>query len=259
MKTLVTEMQKIIESGEAAVLCIVTHTEGSTPRKAGAKMLVRTDGSIVGTIGGGNIELQVIKKAVSLCNSLIPVTERFELFDDLSMHCGGKMDVYMEAISNLQKVYIFGAGHVGRAVARLATQFGFLVTLIDERPGIFSTVNFPEIQCLEKNYFKAIEDLAFNESVYTVVVTPKHSFDEEITARLCTLNVAYIGMIGSKSKVALARKRFTEEFHLSPNQINRIDMPIGIPFAVETPEEIALSIVSRLVDVKNQKLRNVKN
>lgn len=256
MQTIYSEVQNLIQSGQRGVLCTIVRTEGSTPRKAGAKMLLRADGTMFGTIGGGSIEFDVMEKARKLIKTNDSVLLRYELEDDLGMHCGGHMEVYMEPVGAADKLYIFGAGHVGKALARLVNGFGFWVTMIDERPGIFNSVNDLPVKCLEKNYFEAIDELPFDESTYVVVVTPKHSFDEEITARVSKLPCAYLGMIGSKAKIALARKRFKEEFWLTDNQIDQIDMPIGIPFMVETPEEICISIIARLIDVKNKKCKN---
>jgi xanthine dehydrogenase accessory factor len=251
MDIVFSHIQKFNESNQRAVLCIVVDTSGSSPRKAGAKMLVLPDGNIVGTVGGGSVERRCREIALRLLYKGDACLHSFDLSDDLSMHCGGTMDVYFEPIGSINRLIIFGAGHVGKALANLASGFGFHISIVDPRPGIFD--DFPAgIVSFPSNYVEAIPTLEINEHCFVVVLTPQHIQDEEVTAKAATLKPAYIGMIGSKAKVAKAKIRFAEEFHLPSEIIQSIDMPIGIPLKVETPAEIALSIVARLVDIRNR-------
>jgi xanthine dehydrogenase accessory factor len=234
-----------------AAICIVIDTRGSTPRKPGSKMIVYEDGTIFGSIGGGSVEKDVVGKAVELIASGMPAKCTFNLEEDLAMHCGGYMEVYIEPVNPVQKLYIFGAGHVGRAVARFAKELDFSVTLFDPRENIFSTPGFEGCTTVNKDYFLSIDEASFDGNTYCVIVTPKHMYDEDILARVAVKPHAYIGMIGSTRKVELLRKRFLEEKILTPEEIEKIDMPIGIKFNAETPQEIAVSIVAKLIDVRN--------
>jgi xanthine dehydrogenase accessory factor len=236
---------------QSAALCIVIETKGSTPRKQGAKMIVFADGSIYGTIGGGSVEKEVAEKAVILIKTGKPEKCTFSLEKDLGMHCGGYMEVYIEPIIPLKKLFIFGAGHIGRALAKFAKELDFAITLFDPRENIFLDKEFSYYTCINEDYFKAIDKAVFDENTFCIIVTPKHSFDEDILAKIAKKQNAYIGMIGSTRKVELLKKRFIEEKILTKKELDKIDMPIGIKFAAETPQEIAISIIAKIIDVRN--------
>jgi xanthine dehydrogenase accessory factor len=246
--------QKIAESQQKGIptaICTVIHSTGSTPRKAGAKMLVYLDGSIFGTIGGGSIEKQVIEDAIKCLHDNDAKKNIYQLKDDLGMHCGGTMEVFIELLSIAKRLYIFGAGHIGRVVARYSLDFGFTPILIDNRQGIFDNFELQGAETINEDYFKAMEHIEKSSESYVVILTHKHAHDEDIVAKLAIYDFKYIGMIGSKNKVALAKKRFLEENILTEEQITRVDMPIGIKLNAQTPEEIAISIIAKLIDVKN--------
>jgi len=251
MLELISDIQSLSEQGTPAVLCIVTGTTGSTPRKAGSKMLVFPDGSIKGTIGGGSIEYQAIQEALNVLSSGNPFFKHYDLLDDLNMQCGGKMDIYFEPIGFSPRLYIFGAGHIGRALAGYAAGLGFRPLVIDQREEIFQSWDVPKTETLVGDYLEIIETLAFDQNTYIVIVTPQHAFDEKVLVACAPREHAYIGMIGSKRKVAEITRLAKEVHHLPEEMLSRVDMPIGIPFAAETPAEIAISIVAKLIDVKN--------
>lgn len=253
MKAIFEEIVQLISQGRKAVLCTVVHTEGSTPRKAGSKMLVFEDGNISGTIGGGSVEKDVINKAIELLKKNESFKLVYELQDDLSMHCGGRMEIFVEPILSCPSLYIFGAGHVGKAVGFFATKVGFNVHFIDHRQGIFSHQEFEGFQCHEGEYLDMIKQIPFTKNSYCVITTPQHRFDEDIAIALSFFELDYIGMIGSIRKVELFKERCINENLLSQEQLSMIDMPIGIKLTAETPEEIAISIVAKLIDVKNSK------
>jgi len=248
------EIEKIRNSGKKAALCIIVDTQGSTPRKAGAKMIVFEDKKVIGSVGGGNLEKEVIDKAYEAIEQNYPVKFTYELMKDLSMHCGGKAEVYIEPLIPMNKIVLFGAGHVGKAVAEFASRLGFHVTVYDERKETIDQLNIEGVTAIHDQYESALQDLIFDERTYIVVVTPQHAHDEKITAFCAKKPYAYLGMIGSKKKVAMAKERFREEFGLTQEEIDKINMPIGIPFAAQLPEEIAISIIAKIIDVKNKLL-----
>lgn len=251
MQDIFSDIADLIRSKRKAALCIVIATSGSTPRKQGSKMLVFEDGSIRGTIGGGSVEKDVTEKAMEMLRQNKGGKLVYELQEDLAMHCGGGMEIYIEPILILPRLYIFGAGHVGKAVAHFASQLGFNITLIDHREGIFESPEFEHYTCVRREYIDAIQELEFDADTYCVITTPQHSFDEDIAIALAGKETAYTGMIGSKRKVQLFRERCLDGKLLDESQLDKLDMPIGIKFAAETPEEIAVSIVAKLIDVKN--------
>ncbi len=251
MNDILFQLTDILQQGRPFVLCMVTEASGSTPRKQGARMIVFGDGSIIGTIGGGPVELACIDHAKKVLDTAKPDKLNFKLDTDLSMQCGGNMEIYLEPFFGDSKLYIFGVGHIGREVGKLANGFGFSVIYIDHRPDIFGEFDCSYARCIGGDYVETAEKLSFNQRDYVVIATPKHDFDAETLKALAGKELAYLGMMGSKRKVAAIRKNLLENKQLNETQLAKVDMPIGIPIRCETPAEIALSIVAKLVDVKN--------
>ncbi len=247
---LLLRLGEIKNEHDAFVLCIVTRAEGSTPRKAGASMVVFPDGRTSGTVGGGSIEQQAKADALEVLKTGCPGSKTFELENDLEMRCGGKVDIYFEPFLPDNRLIIFGAGHVGSEVGRYAAEVGFRICFVDHRAEILDNINWPaeKIHC---SYNEAVSKLSPAGNDFVVVTTPKHEFDEEIIEQLAPLPLAYLGMIGSKRKVAETRHNILKRGKVTSGELDRVDMPIGIPFRAETPREIAFSIVARLIDVKN--------
>lgn len=257
MLELIAELIEIEKKRIPAVLCIVTATSGSTPRKAGSKMIVYQDGTSRGTIGGGSIEYEVIREAVALIseggNTQV---KNFKLLEDLSMQCGGGMEIYFEPISCQPKLYIFGGGHIGKALAGYAPGLGFHPVVVDPRQGIFGDWNLPAGNLFNDDYLTIAGSLEFNDNTYAVIVTHQHEYDERLLHFCAPKKFAYLGMIGSRRKVGEISKRAITEGKLTPEIIARVDMPIGIPFAAETPAEIAISIIAKMIDVKNTRKKS---
>ncbi len=253
MTDIYSKIKELKNGNTRSALCIITETKGSTPRKSGAKMIVLEDKHIFGTIGGGIVEKKVIEDALKVIKQNKPDKFFYQLEEDFEMHCGGTLEVYIEPIIQSQKLYIFGAGHVGRTIAKFASELDFRITLFDQRNDIFKDLKIPNCNFIQKDYFKAVDQAAFDENTYIVITTHKHSIDENLTATCAKKPHAYLGMIGSKNKVAAARKRFLEKKLLTEKEIDEIDMPIGIKLAAETPQEIAVSIVAKLIDTKNKR------
>lgn len=251
MDIVLKKLQEISNSSDKAALCIIIDSSGSTPRKAGSKMIVYNDGRIVGTVGGGAIEKQVINDAIDQIKAKLPISKEYNLAQDLGMHCGGKMTVYIEPIINNFNLYIFGGGHIGRVLAKYSMDFGFKPTIIDERKEIVEQINLEGCSFVCEDYKIAIDKLEFNNTTFVVIVTHRHVNDEGILEIIAKKDCKYLGMIGSKNKVALARKRFTENNLLLQEQLDKVDMPIGMKINAQTPEEIAISIIAKLIDVKN--------
>lgn len=245
------EVSECIQQNKTAVLCVITQTEGSTPRKAASKMLVFPDGSISGTVGGGSIEKQCIEDALEIMGSDQPLHKSYNLANDLEMHCGGRMHIYLEPLMPATQLIIFGAGHVGKALAKMASMSGFRILAVDNRDGIFESWKGLPAETLCGPFEETLEKIDFHKNAYIVSCTYKHAFDTEVIAMCLPKDYKYIGMIGSKRKIAIAAKTFEEEYKFSPDQIAKIDMPIGVPINCETPEDIAVSILAKLIDVKN--------
>jgi len=242
------EINEARKGSKKAALCTLIETKGSTPRKAGSKMLVYEDKIISGTIGGGSIELSIIEKAIEVIDKNSTGKFIFDLEEDLDMRCGGYVEVFIESLNQKNYLIIFGAGHVGKAVAGFASQFGFEITFVDNRENIISGIKNHKI--INKDYINAFKDIDFTDKSFIIVTTPNHEFDEEVTAACLKEPHVYLGMIGSKKKVATTKKNLLKK-GFSEEEIENIDMPIGIKFNAQTPDEIAISIVAKLIDVRN--------
>ena len=154
-----------------------------------------------------------------------------------------------------KKLFIFGAGHTGKTLADFADKTDFEVSLIDERVEIVDDLNFgDEINIIEKNHRSAIKDLKFDHHTYVVVVTHNHSYDRDIIATCAKLPHAYIGMIGSQRKIEVAKKAYLAGNILTEEEMEKIDWPIGLKINANTPEEIAISILAKLIKVRNSEI-----
>ena len=156
--------QESKSDGQNAILCLITQTHGSTPRKIGSKMLVYTDGSIAGSIGGGNLEYLVIQDALKLLDSSFSKSIDYDLSGDAAMQCGGKVSIYFEVAQNQPNLYVFGAGHIGKVLARYASDFAFNVVLLDNRQDIMPENKVKGIQYMVGEYPSLLEDLSFNSN-----------------------------------------------------------------------------------------------
>lgn len=248
---LLKEIEGIRKSKEKGVLCIIVQTKGSTPRKVGAKMIVKEDGGIIGTIGGGNLEKKVIENAIQQIKINESKLFKHDLLHQHNMCCGGTVEVYIEPIQKMNKLYIFGAGHTGNALAKHAIDMDFETYVIDDRAAYLDDINIEGINKLNLDYKKVLPTLPFDDKTYIVIMTYEHSHDRDILSYCIKQPYAYLGMIGSERKVKLTKKMFTEGKLATEKELKKIDMPMGININAEGPEEIAVSILAKLIDVKN--------
>ncbi len=234
-------------------LCVVTNTKGSTPREQGAKMLVYPDGSIYGTIGGGELEKQVILDALEVLKKKEPSVFRHDLLHQHNMCCGGSVDVYIEPIMKKNKLYIFGAGHTGHALAKQALLFDFEIVVIDDRKEYIDEIRLEQVNKLNMHYAQAIPLLPFDENTFIAIMTYSHPYDRDILAATLKKPHAYLGMIGSQRKVEMTKKMFESGMIASQSELDEVDMPMGIDIGAKDPDEIAISILAQLIAVKNKK------
>jgi len=234
-------------------LCIVTGTKGSTPRATGAKMLVYPDGKIFGTIGGGRVEKKVIEDALDTLKQKEPAVFHYDLVKDLRMCCGGSMDVYIEPVMRKNKLYIFGAGHTGKALASLVAGFNFEITVIDDRADYLDEINIEGVRKIIGKCSEVLPSLLFDESTYITIMTYSHPLDREILSFCIDKPHAYIGMIGSRRKVETTKRLFEEEGIGTIEALAEVDMPMGMDIGADGPAEIAVSIMAKLLSVKNKK------
>ena len=249
------EVVELIDKGEGGVLATVITAKGSAPRKAGAKMLVKRDGTFTGTVGGGGVEKQVLEKAVEVMRTGIPLTVHFDMSGtgrDAAMICGGQVEVFLEPIKAEETLYLFGAGHIGQATSAVGKKLGFRIVVVDPRPDYNNPERFPDADRLVvRDYQQAFPELHITGDDYIIIYTPGHLQDETCLRLALATEAKYIGMIGSKKKSLEIKKRLIDE-GISKEKIEQTHTPIGIEISAETPAEIAVSILAEIIKVKRQ-------
>lgn len=241
---------------EPVVLCTVIRTAGSTPRKHATRMVVRAGGSIVGTIGGGRVERQVVERAMQLLAigpSASSERVRYHLTHELAMCCGGEMEILMEPMHPNPVVVVCGGGHVGKALVPLLPALDFTPIVVEDLPELGSPERFPDAkQIIDSFDVRDWKGIPLDENTYVVVVTREHSTDQAILEQLLPKNLAYVGMIGSKRKVLTFQQRLQHR-GFSEEQLAKVHAPIGLAIGAETPHEIALSIAAELTLVRSKR------
>jgi xanthine dehydrogenase accessory factor len=238
-------------SKQKAALCTIVQTKGSTPRKVGTKMMVFANGSICGTIGGGNLEKKVIQNALSQIEVNKSKLFKHDLLHQHNMCCGGSVEVFIEPIKKMNKLYIFGAGHTGKALAQHASNMDFDIYVFDDREEYINDINIENVNTLLVEHGKILPSLSFDENTYVVIMTYEHGYDRDILSHCINQPHSYLGMIGSKRKVELTKKMFSEGKIASADALDKVDMPMGFNIHAESPDEIAISILAKLIERKN--------
>lgn len=247
--------QQLISSTRPVALCTIVSVTGSAPRREGAHMLVFTDGSIQGTIGGGHLEKQVIADALACIDKGKPHLFKHDLLHRHNMCCGGSVQIFIEPIMPADRLYIFGAGHTGKALAELAVLCEFEVVVIDDRPEYIEQIQLPGVLKMPVSFSDALRTLPFDKHTFIAIMTYSHPIDRDILFYCLDKPNAYLGMIGSKRKVEVTKKMFREAGFQNEQTLKNVDMPMGLDIAAETPHEIAVSILAKLIDEKKRKLR----
>ncbi len=252
------EIVKMRRAGRRAALATIVHTNGSIPSYESSRMLVREDGSIAGTIGGGCVEAEVWAAAKEVMQKEAPQKMVFHLNNEASydngLICGGTLEVFVEPILPQPVVYLFGGGHVSMAVARAANAAGFGIGVVDDREAFANKERFPMAQDVFTSYEEAFEKIRPNASSYLVIVTRGHKEDMRVLAWAVRTEARYVGMIGSKRKV-LSVYRALENEGYKAEEFGRVYAPMGLEIGALSPEEIAVSIIAELVAVR----RNAPN
>lgn len=259
MKNIYKIIEEVKASGENSALCVIVSTQGSTPLKSGAKMLITESGKIYGTIGGGNLEKKVIENAKKIITAQQSELFNHNLVQQHGMCCGGTVSIYIEFIMKPEKLYIFGSGHVGRALVNLAVNLPFDVFVIDNRKNELDQITDSSITKIPLQYNEILPHLKFDSNTYVAVMTYDHQIDREILAFCIKKEFAYLGMIGSNRKVEITKKMFLSTHMFSEEDFAKVDTPMGLEISAESPEEIAISIMAKLIAVKNKKNKKSKN
>jgi len=247
------EIVKMRRGGQRGALATIVHTNGSIPSYESSRMLVREDGSIAGTIGGGCVEAEVWAAAREVMQKEAPRKMVFHLNNEASydngLICGGTLEIFVEPILPQPTVYLFGGGHVSTAVAKAASVAGFGIGVVDDREAFANAERFPMAQEIHTSYEDAFQRIHPNASSYLVIVTRGHKEDMRVLAWAVRTEARYVGMIGSKRKVLSVYQALEIEGYRA-EEFGRVYAPMGLEVGALSPEEIAISVVAELVAVR---------
>jgi xanthine dehydrogenase accessory factor len=251
-----------LTKGEEVALVTIVSSNGSTPQRVGAKMLVFADGRTVGTIGGGCYEHDALGKAREALRTRKPITAKYDLNDDFAeetgLVCGGQMSVFIEPLEAPPALYVFGAGHVGYYLGRVASEAGFELHVIDDRAAFANRERFPFAASVVVDDIPTwLGGATLPPSAYAVVVTRGHRHDLDALEALATRELRYLGLIGSRAKVARIYDQLLSEGRATLEQLSRVHAPIGLDIGAVTPQEIAVSIAAELVAIRRGKATTI--
>ncbi len=251
---LLAEAARCLEGDVPAALVTVVGSQGSTPQKPGARMIVFGDGRVRGTIGGGCVEAEMARRALAAIASGKPTLTSYDLTPDQAgdegLVCGGRMEVFIEPLESAPRLMVIGGGHVARPLCALAAKAGFRVFVLDDREKYATRERFPESDGVFVGEFSTCaETLGIEERSFVLVVTRGHKGDAEAIASCLPRRPRFLGLLGSKAKMVHI---FTDlvERGFSSADLGCVETPVGIEIGAETPEEIAISIVARMVSVR---------
>lgn len=248
------EIQRLRRDGRKAAVATIVQIRGSVPSFQTAKMLVRDDGSTVGSIGGGCVEAEVWAAAQDVIREEKSRMMSFDLTDDSmaesGLICGGTLEIFVEPILPNPKIVIFGAGHISTHVSRIASVAGFRTTIVDNRPVYANAERFPEAEQIYSESFEAaFEAIVPTDNTYIIIVTRGHLDDQNVLRWAVGTNARYIGMIGSKRKVRTIFQQLESE-GVTRERLERVMAPIGLDIGAVLPEEIAVAIVAEVIHMR---------
>src|ERR1700684_2279546 len=248
------EIVRLRKLGQKCALATIVQVRGSIPSYESAKLLVRDDGSMVGTIGGGCVEAEVWNAAREVMETEKPRNMSFSLGQDAAydngLICGGQLDVFVECISPQPAALIFGGGHISKSLAKVLDLAGFRVSVIDNREAYANRERFPEAaEVYADEYEDVYPKLNVNESTYIVIVTRGHRDDMRVLRWAVTTPARYISMIGSKRKVIGVVKELEKE-GLPREAFERVHAPMGLEIGAISPEEIAISVGAEMIAMR---------
>jgi xanthine dehydrogenase accessory factor len=248
------ELMRLRKLGQKCALATIVQVRGSIPSYESAKLLVREDGSMIGTIGGGCVEAEVWNAAREVIETEKPKHMSFNLGQDAAydngLICGGQLDVFVEPIIPPPRAFIFGAGHISKSLSKVAELAGFSTIIIDNRESFANRERFPEAaEIFAEEYEEVFPKLIVNETSYLIIVTRGHRDDMRVLRWAVTTQARYISMIGSKRKVISVVKELERQG--LPRQImERIYAPMGFEIGAVSPEEIAIAVAAEMIAVR---------
>ena len=245
------EITRLRKQGRKGALATIINVQGSVPSYETSKLLIRDDGSIVGTVGGGCVEADVWSAAQDVMREEKPRRMHFNLNQnpeyDQGLVCGGSLDVFIEPILATPTLYLFGGGHVSLAISKIASVAGFETVIVDDRPAFANKERFPDaIETYAGAWEETFPQLGLNDFSYVVIATRGHKGDLTCLRWALTTPARFIGMIGSRRKL-IEFSKVLETEGVSAHQFERIHSPVGLDIGAITPQEIAVSVVAEMI------------
>jgi xanthine dehydrogenase accessory factor len=249
------EIVRLRRAGKRAALATIVHTNGSIPSYESSRMLVREDGTMAGTVGGGCVEAEVWAAAKEVIRTEAPRKMTFNLNHEASydngLICGGTLEIFVEPILPQPMLYIFGGGHISIALARAAHAAGFAIGVADDRETFANAERFPMAQEIYTSWEDAFAKIHPGASTYMVIVTRGHKDDMNVLRWAVGTEPRYIGMIGSKRK-AIGVYKALEKEGIPAEKFDRVFAPVGLEIGAMTPDEIAVSIAAELIAIRRR-------
>jgi len=248
------EIVRLRQAGRRGAVATIVNVRGSIPSFETAKMLIRDDGSIVGTVGGGCVEAEVWRTGREVMESEKPRTLTFNLNEDprydTGLVCGGTLDIFVEPILPPATLYIFGAGHVAVNLYRTAKNAGFDVIVVDDRELYANRERFSDAkEVIVEDFDHAMARFQPNETSYIVITTRGHKDDMRVLRWAVQTRARYVGMIGSKRKAITISRELIKE-GIPEHLFSQVHSPVGLDIGAITPEEIGVAITAELIAVR---------
>ncbi len=248
------EIVRLRRAGQKCAVATIVQVNGSIPSYESAKMLVREDGSMMGTVGGGCVEADVWTAAREVIETEKPRHLNFSLSQDAAydegLICGGQLNIFVEPVIPQPRALIFGGGHVSKSISKVATLAGFATSVIDNREAFANAERFPEAEATyAEEYEEVFPKLTVNGSTYLVIVTRGHRDDMRVLRWAVTTPARYVAMIGSKRKTISVVKEL-EKDGIPREAFDKVFAPMGFEIGAETPEEIAISVVAEMIAMR---------
>src|SRR5437016_55640 len=248
------EIVRLRKLGQKCAVATIVQVNGSIPSFESAKILVREDGSFMGTVGGGCVEAEVWNAAREVIETEKPRHLSFSLGQDAAydegLICGGQLNIFVEPVIPQPRAFIFGGGHVSKSISKVANIAGFSTTIVDDREAFANAERFPEAEATyAEEYESVFPRLPVNSTSYLIIVTRGHRDDMRVLRWAISTPAKYISMIGSKRKTISVVKEL-EKDGIPREAFERIFAPMGLEIGAESPEEIAISVVAEMIAVR---------
>ena len=248
------EIVRLRKLGQKCAVATIVQVNGSIPSFESAKILVREDGSFMGTVGGGCVEAEVWNAAREVIETEKPRHLSFSLGQDAAydegLICGGQLNIFVEPVIPQPRAFIFGGGHVSKGISKIATLAGFSTSIIDNREAFANAERFPEAEATyAEEYEEVFPKLPVNSSSYIIIVTRGHRDDMRVLRWAVNTPARYIAMIGSKRKTISVVHELEKE-GISREAFDKVFAPMGLEIGAEMPEEIAISVVAEMIAVR---------